>query len=208
LCVITGAFTHGAIDGGNIRDLRTNVKVDEFEAMREARGLQHSAGGYETCSIEAEFCVLAAAGCPFAGTFAVKTYPNTNMRFHANFLRGADCLLQLFELFGDDDHFFAKLAAEQRDTDERRVFVTIANDETFGVLMHRQRGDQFRFASSFEAKMKLLAGIDNFLDDLAQLIDLDRKNAAILVLVTELRHRLFKCAVYRFDAVSKQILKS
>ena len=49
--------------------------------------------------------------------------------------------------------------------------------------------------------MKLLTGIDNFFDDLAQLIDLDWKNAAILILVTKLRHRLFKCTVYRFDAV-------
>jgi len=102
----------------------------------------------------------------------------------------------------------AELATEQGNADERRVFVTIANDETFEILVHRQRSDQFRFASSFETKMKFLTGIDNFFDDLAQLIDLDRKNPAILVLVTKLCHRFFKCSVYHFDTVSKQILKS
>ena len=81
----------------------------------------------------------------------------------------------------------AELAAEQRDADERAVLVAVANDETFGILVHRQRGDQFRFAAGFETEMKLLAGIDDFFDHLAQLIDLDRENAAILVLVTELR---------------------
>ena len=56
--------------------------------------------------------------------------------------------------------------------------------------------------------MKLLTGIDNFFNDFAQLINLDWKNTAILILVTELCYRLLKCAVYRFDAVSEQILKS
>ena len=55
--------------------------------------------------------------------------------------------------------------------------------------------------------MKLLTGIDNFFDHFAQLIDLDRKNTAILILVAELRDRVLKCAVDRFDAVPEQILK-
>ena len=69
------------------------------------------------------------------------------------------------------------------------ILVAVADDETFGVLVHRKRGDQFRLASGFESKMKLFAGIDDFFDDFAQLIDLDRKNAAILILVTELSDR-------------------
>ena len=102
----------------------------------------------------------------------------------------------------------AELAAEQRDADERAVLVAVADDEALGILVHRQRGDQFRLASGFETEMKLLAGIDDFFDDFAQLIDLDRKNAAILILVPELRDRLLKRAVDRFDTVPEQILKS
>ena len=89
-----------------------------------------------------------------------------------------------------------------------RILVAVADDKALGVLVHRQRGDQFRFAARFETKMKLLAGIDDLLDHFAQLIDLDRKNAAIFVAITELRDRVLKRAVDRFDAVPQQILKA
>src|SRR5438477_6867705 len=56
--------------------------------------------------------------------------------------------------------------------------------------------------------MKLLAGIDNFFDDFAQLIDLDRKNAAIRTFVAELGDRVLKREINRLDPVAEQILKS
>jgi hypothetical protein len=130
------------------------------------------------------------------------------VRFHADFLCRVDCLLELFEFLGNDDHLLIELTTQQRDADERCVFVAIANNETFWILVHRQRGDQFRLTSRLETKMKLLTGIDNFFNDFAQLINLDRKNTAILILVTELCYRLLKCPVYRFDTVPEQILKS
>ena len=182
--------------------------MNELKTMREAGRLQHFARGDETCCIETELRVLAATRRPFSGAFAVKAHANSDVRFHADFLRRANRLLELFEFLGNDDDLLTELATEQRDADERSVFVAIANDQTLGILVHRQRGDQFRFASGFETKMKLLTGIDNFFNDFAQLINLDRKNTAILILVTELRYRLLKCAVYRFDTVTEQILKS
>ena len=79
---------------------------------------------------------------------------------------------------------------------------------TFRVLVHRQCGDQFRFAARFEPKVKLLAGIDDFFDHFAQLIHLDRENAAILAAVIEFLDRVSKRAIDRFDAVAKQILEA
>src|SRR4029453_3816766 len=162
--------------------------MDEFETMRETCGLQHLARGDETCGIQTKLCVLSPAWRPFAGALAVKTDANADVRFHADFLCRADRLLKLFKFFGDDHDFLVELATKQRDTDECRVFIAIANDETFSVLMHRKRGDQFRLASCFETKVKLLTGIDNFFDYFAQLIDLDRKNAAIFIFVAKLRY--------------------
>jgi hypothetical protein len=176
--------------------------------MCQACGLEHFARGDETCGIETELRVLAPARRPFARAFAVKADANADMRFHADFLCRADRLLELFELFGNDDHLFSELATQQRDTDERRVLIAIANDETFRVLVHCQRGDQFRLAPGFETEVKLLTGIDNFFDNFAQLIDLDRKNSAIFIFVAKLRDRVLECAINRFDTVAKQILKS
>ena len=74
--------------------------------------------------------------------------------------------------------------------------------------MHGERRDEFRFASGLETEMKLLAGIDNFFDDFAQLIDLDRENAAIRTAIVELVHRRLKRAINRFNAMTQQILET
>src|SRR5438105_14368624 len=176
--------------------------------MPQACGLQHLAPGDMTCGIESELPVLAPPRRPFARAFAVKSDANADVRFHADFLCRADRLLKLFEFLGNDDHLFAELAAKQRDADEGRVFVAIANDETFGVLVHRQRSDQFRLASGFETEVKLLTGIDNFYDNFAQLSDLERKNVAVVIAVPKFRDRVVECAINSFDTVAEQILKS
>src|SRR5439155_23954789 len=98
-------------------------------------------------------------------------------------------------------------APEQRNTNESRIFVPVADDQAFRVLVHGERGDQFRFAAGFQSEVKLQAGIDNLFDDFAQLVDLDRENASIFIAITELRHRGLKGAINRFDAVPEQILK-
>src|SRR6267378_6889024 len=132
--------------------------------MRQACGLQHFARGDETCGIETELRVLAPTRRPFARAFAVKADPNADVWFHADFLCRADRLLKLFEFFGNNDHLLVELATKERDADEGRVFIAITNDETFGILVHCERSDQFRLASGFKTEVKLLTGIDNFFD--------------------------------------------
>ena len=117
-------------------------------------------------------------------------------------------MFKFFQLFGNNDNRFPKLATEKCNANESWIFVAVADDQALRVLLHRECRNQFRFAARFEAKVKLLARVDDFFDHFAQLIDLDRKNAAIFVAITELRHRRLKGTINRFDAVPQQILKS
>src|SRR5882724_7259800 len=144
---------------------------------------------------EAEFGVLAAARRPFAGAFAIQASTNANVGLDANFVRCANDLLQFFQFFRDDNDRFAKFAPKQRDANESGIFIAVADDQTLGVFLHGERSNQLRFAACFEPKMKLFACIDNFLDDLAQLIDFNGKNAAILIAIIEFGDRALKCAV-------------
>src|SRR5262249_29701351 len=146
LCVVTGRFAHSALDGRNIRNLGTDVKMDELEAMREACGLQHFARRDETRGIETKFRILTTAWRPFARALTVKTYANSDVRLDADFFCRPNRLLQFFQFFGNDDHLLAELATKQRDPDERSILVTVANDQTLCVLMHRQRRNQLRLA--------------------------------------------------------------
>src|SRR5207249_9829714 len=127
-------------------------------------------------------------------------------RFDADFFLYSDGLLKLFQFCNNNDDRFTEFAAEERNANERGIFIAVADDQTFRILVHGERGDQFGLAAGFETEMKLLAGVDNLFDNFAQLVDLDREDAAILVAITELRHRSLKCAVDRFDAVPQPIL--
>ena len=84
-------------------------------------------------------------------------------------------LPQLLQFFDDHDDRFAELDAEQRHLDELRVLVAVADDEAAHLVLQRQPGEQFRLAADFEAEIKRLARVENFLHHLAELVDLDRE---------------------------------
>src|SRR5262245_35904926 len=169
--------------------------MKKFEAMRQPGILQHLAGSDEIGCVETELCVIAAARCPFPGAFAVQASANSNVRLDPNLLRRSNDLLNLFQLFCDNDNRLPQFAAKQRYANESRILVAVADDQTLGIFLHRKRRNEFRFTACFESKMKLFACIDDLLDDFAQLIHLDRKNTAIVILITELRYCALKCAI-------------
>src|SRR6266496_1606911 len=184
------------------------MEMKEFEALRQPGLFQQLTRGNQIGGVQTEFGVLAAARRPLTGAFAIQSSTNTNVGFDADLFRCANDLLQLFQFFRDDNHSLAKFSAKQRDANESGIFIAIADDQTLRVFLHGKRSNQLRFAACFEPKVKLLARIDNFLDDFAQLIDFYGKNAAILIEITEFSDRTLKCAINRFNAVPEQILKS
>src|SRR5213080_1381848 len=169
--------------------------MKEFEALCQTSLFQHLAGSHEIGGVETEFGVLTAAWRPFAGAFAIQASANTDVGLDADLFCCANDLLQLFQFFDDDDDRFAKFAAKKSDTNESRIFVTVADDQTLRIFLHGKRSNKLRFAARFEAKMKLFACIDDFLDHLTQLIDFDWKYAAILIPISELGDRTLKCAI-------------
>src|SRR5437868_6617541 len=184
------------------------MEMNQLEAMAKIGGFQHLAGRDQARCIQSKLRVLAAARRPFARPFAVKTNADSDHRLETNFFRSADRLFQLFQFFDHNDNALAELAAEQRDPNKGAVLVTVADDQALRVLVHGERCDQLRFASRFQTKMKFLAGIDDFFDDFAELVHLDREHAAVMLLVTEFLDRLLECAIYRLDAVAEQILEA
>src|SRR5205823_12839763 len=176
--------------------------------MRQPFAFQHIAGGNEIEGIESKLRVLASTGGPFARAFAGQTHPNANERFDPNFLGGPNGLLQFFQLFNHADDLFVAFTPQKRDPNKSRILVAIANDQALRVLVHGQGRDQLRFAARLQAKVKHLAGIDDLLDHLAQLIDFDRKNAAVFSAVVKFCDCVFESAVNGFNAVAEQVLKA
>src|ERR1700737_3408813 len=173
--------------------------MNELERMREPGRFQHFTGRNQTGGIETELRVLAAARRPFSAAFAVKPNTDADVRFHTNFLGGADRLLQLFEFLDDDNGRLAKLSTKERDANVSFVLVAVADDEALRVLVHGERSDQLWFAPGSEAEMNLLPGIDNLFDHFAQLVDLDRKNTTIISSIIKLAHGGLKRGFASFD---------
>src|SRR5882724_3720954 len=208
LGVIARRFAHRALDRRDIRHLRSDMEMKQLETRHEAGLFQHLTGSNEVGCIETEFRVLAAARGPFARAFAMQAHTNADIRLDANFVRNANGLLELFQLFSNNDDRFAKFTPEKSNPNKSRILVAVTDDQALGILVHCERCDQFRLAARFETEMKRLSCIDDFLNHFAQLIDLDRKNAPIFVTIAELRNRRLKDTVNRFDPVSQQILES
>ena len=85
--------------------------------------------------------------------------------------------------------FLPSLLPQQRVLDEEGVLVAVADDQALRVRVDRQRGDQLRLAARLQPEVERRARVEDLLDDLAQLVDLDREHAAVDILVARFLDR-------------------
>ena len=207
LRVKTGGFADGALDGADVGNLRADMEVDELETMRESCGVEHVAGLDQVSCGETELGILAAAGGPFARAFGEEANAQADHRLDFHVLRNAEDVGQLLEFFHNEDDFFSELAAEERAADEARVLVAITDHEAFGIGVDREGCEEFRLAPCLNAEMPWLASVEDFLHDLAELVDLDREHTSIGCCVVGLRYCAGECLVDRLDAVAKKVVE-
>ena len=166
---------HGLFHRENVRHLRADVEMQQLEAMAEIFRLQHFRRRQQFRRAQAELRVFAAAFGPAPRALAQQPRADADERLDAELFGNGNDLPQLLQFFDDHDDLFAQLDAEQGHLDELRVLVAVANDEAAHLVLQRQAGEQFRLAADFEAEIKRLARVENFLHHLAQLVDLDRE---------------------------------
>ena len=111
-------------------------------------------------------------------------------------------------MLDDNDDFFADLAAQQGEADVVVVLVTVADDEAAGPFVHGEGDHQLGFRPGLEAVAEVLAGGDDFIDDLAELVDLDGEHPAVFAFVTLFLDGLAEKLVELGDAVAQEILET
>ncbi len=102
----------------------------------------------------------------------------------------------------------AELAPEQRHLDVKRVLVAVADEDALRVAMNRQRGEKLGLAPDLQPEFVRRAGIHDFFHHFAQLIHLDREDAAVLALVSGLGDGGAEFLVQDLHAVAQQILET
>ena len=201
-------LAHRTFDRTDVRDLRPDVEVHQLEAMGHAFAPEEFAGLDQFRGGEAELGILTAARRPLAGTFGGETDPGADPRFDPHLLGDGQDLREFLDFFHHHDEALAQLASKHGIANVVRILVAVANDEAFRVGMHGERGEEFRLAAGLEAEMEWFACVDNLFDHLAQLVDFDRKNAAVDIGVAGARNGFGESFVDGFDAVAEQVLEA
>jgi len=182
--------------------------MNEPEGLLQLRGLQLLDGEQDFGGVEAELGVVAGGHGPLALATRLELGAQADHRLDAGFLGEADDVVEFGELLDDDDDFLAELAAEERETDVVVVLVAVADDEPLRPLVHGEGDHELGLRAGLEAVVEVLAGGDDLVDDLAELVDLDREDAAVAALVALVLDRLVEKLVQLDDAMPEEVLKT
>src|SRR4029077_4442177 len=123
---------------------------------------------------------------PFAGALAQEAGADADDGFDALLLGKGDDVAELLAFFAEENDLFAELEAEDGHLDEAGVFGAVADDEAALVVLQGEAREELGLAADFEAEIEGLFGLEDFLNGLAELVDLDGENAAVGALVVEL----------------------
>ena len=182
--------------------------MNKLEAMGESGGMEHVARLHEVGGGEAELGILAAAGGPLAGALGEEADAKADEGLDFHRLRNAKDVGEFLEFFDHENHRLAELAAEECVLNEAGVLVSIADDQTLWIRVHGEGREEFRLAARLDAEVPWLAGIDDFLHDFAELVDLDRKNTPVGRGVAGLGDGRGKGFVDRLDAVAQEVVET
>ncbi len=183
------------------------MEMEQLEAVPEVFRPEHLRGREQLGGAQAELGVLAAALGPFARPFGQEPRPNAEDRLDPQLLGELDDVPQFLQFFHDQDDALAQLDADQGHLDEAGVLVTVADNQAPDLILQRQAGEQFRLAADFQTEIERLARVENLLHDFAELVDLDREDAAVLALVVEFLDGTAKGQVNRLDPVAQDVLE-
>jgi hypothetical protein len=174
----------------------------------ELGGLEFFAREKNFRGIEAELGVVARGHGPLAFAAGLQLGAEADHRFHAGLGGDADDVVELGELFDHDDDLLAQLAAEEGEADVIVILVAVADDQALRALVHREGDHELRLGAGLKAVGVVLAGGDDLVDDLAQLVDLDGEDAAVGAGVALLLDGLPEHLVELGDAVAEQVLEA
>src|SRR5262249_47824076 len=157
---------------------------------------------------QAELGPEAGAIAPAAGAARGQLHADADERTHLEFLGMLHNRFQLGKLLDDGDDLLADLACQHRHLDEFIILETVAYDGRLQAVGLSQDGKQFRLGTCFQAEIKWLAEIENFLNDVALLVDLDGIHTAVFALIAKLSNGVFEGLVDLAHPVAEDVGKA
>ncbi len=179
LDVHAGRFVERLFDVADVRDLASEMEVQELEAVLHSLLLELVERAEDFGDRKAELRAVTARALPTAGALGGELHAHAELRADAHLLRVVHDELQFGVLLDDRNDLAADLLREHRHFDELGVFEAVADDRRV-VAGHGDDGHQLRLAAGFQAEVVRPAVLEHFFHHLALLVHLDRIDAAIL----------------------------
>ncbi len=150
LDVETGRLTHARRDIADVGHLRTEVEVQELDAV-QATTFTHDLHQLQNLvRREAEFGFLTAGGLPFTGALRGQTRTHAKTRHHVQALGLFQHDINLGHLLDDQIDLVTHLLANQRQTNVFTVFIAVTHDHRAGHASMRQHRHQLGFGTGFQ----------------------------------------------------------
>ena len=200
-------LVEGVLHHPDVRDLAAKVEVEQLEAVGHVAPLQLLEPFQDLANGETEFRAIAARALPSTTAACRQLDAHANLRPHPNLLRVLEDEPQLRVLLDDGDDVAAHLLREHHRLDVLGILEAVAHDRRV-VRGHRHDRQQLGLAAGLEAELERRTEVQDFLDDLALLIHLDRVHAAVPAVVLVLGDRRLKRLVDVAEPVFQDVAEA
>jgi hypothetical protein len=187
LRVDLGELVDGVLHAADVVQLRARVAVHQLQAVEHAVRAQHFDELQDLGREQAELGAVSRRFAPSAGALGCELHAHADLRAHLVLLRVLQDVAELREVLDDRDDRPAELGREDHRLDVVVVLEAVADDEPAGrVARHGHHREELGLAAGLEAEAEVGAAAVDLLDDEALLVDLDREDGGVAVLVVVL----------------------
>ena len=182
-----GQFVDGVLDPADVLELASRMAVHQLQAVEHVAFLEQRMEVQDLADEQPELGFLSRRFAPAPGALARELHPYADLRPHPVALGVLQNQMNLFVILDHRDDGAAELGGQDHRFDVGVVFEAVAHDDAVGrVFGDGHDGEQFRLGADFQAEAELLAVAVHLFDHQALLIDLDRENRRVAVLVVVL----------------------
>ncbi len=206
--VKAGNFLQPGLDEPDVRDLRTEMEVDELEDFELSRLAKAVDEFDELRRIEPELALLPGTLRPTPGAFGRELHPHADRRAHLQLRRDLEQHVQLRQLLDDDEDLVPDLLPHEGEAHELVVLVPVADDQVIRVLGDREHRLQLGLGTALEPNPIRTSVLEDLLDDMALLVDLDRIHGRVPADVLVLAHRRLEAFAQLRDAGAQDVAEA
>ena len=198
-------FAHGVLHRDDARDLASDMEVQKFQAVEHVALLELFDDVHDLGHREAKLRAVAGGGRPAPHAFAAQLGSHSEARSNAEFLRSAKREIELLDPFEHDDDRIVETLRHQSRFEIREVLVAVADDEAVFILHGGECDQKLGLRAGLQPEPPGPPGFDDLLDEMPLLVDLDRKDTAVLAVVSVFANRAFEALVQQSNAIVEDV---